>query len=165
MISGPKDSSNVGVKKHLTKSLNQTVQPEEKRKIIGDTFMKVADEALKELKLDPNDTFLAQGDLSCPKCNCSFEVARQLLESGYSLELVYHGEAHVQDQERVIGTLRADNIWFLLIISCNNCWIVISWDKSGFHLCKQRMMQFPNVTTTLHINRQWLLRFCTQNLW
>ena len=30
-----------GVKKQLTKPLNMTVHPEEKRKIIGDTFMKV----------------------------------------------------------------------------------------------------------------------------
>lgn len=61
IIPGRKDQR--GVKKQLTKPLNMTVHPEEKRKIIGDTFMKVADEVIKELKLDVNSTFLAQGTL------------------------------------------------------------------------------------------------------
>lgn len=39
------------------------INPEEKRKIIGDTFVKVANETMKELKLDPDDVFLAQGTL------------------------------------------------------------------------------------------------------
>lgn len=37
--------------------------PEVKRKIIGDVFMKVSDEVIRELNLDPNDVFLAQGTL------------------------------------------------------------------------------------------------------
>lgn len=39
------------------------INPEEKRKIIGDTFVKVANETIKELKIDPDDVFLAQGTL------------------------------------------------------------------------------------------------------
>lgn len=40
-----------------------SINPEEKRKIIGDTFVKVANEILKELKLNPDEVFLAQGTL------------------------------------------------------------------------------------------------------
>ncbi|EDO34799.1 predicted protein [Nematostella vectensis] len=61
VISGRKDQ--IAVKKQLTKTLNQVSDPEEKRKIIGDTFMKVANDVVKELELDPNLTFLAQGTL------------------------------------------------------------------------------------------------------
>jgi len=43
--------------------LHSVVHPEEKRKIIGDTFMKVSDEAMKDLNLDPDTTLFAQGTL------------------------------------------------------------------------------------------------------
>jgi len=50
-------------KRYTTKQLRHTAAPEEKRRIIGDTFMKVAERITKELKLDPETTFLAQGTL------------------------------------------------------------------------------------------------------
>ena len=37
--------------------------PEEKRKIIGDTFMRVAEKAVAQFNLKPEDVFLAQGTL------------------------------------------------------------------------------------------------------
>lgn len=46
-----------------TPLLCMTVNPEEKRKIIGDTFVKVTNEVIKELKLNPEEVFLAQGTL------------------------------------------------------------------------------------------------------
>lgn len=46
-----------------TQMLCFTSSPEEKRKIIGDTFMKVTNELIKELKLNPEDVYLAQGTL------------------------------------------------------------------------------------------------------
>lgn len=39
------------------------INPEEKRKIIGDTFVKVANEIMRELKLNPDEVYLAQGTL------------------------------------------------------------------------------------------------------
>ncbi|XP_028393832.1 GMP synthase [glutamine-hydrolyzing]-like [Dendronephthya gigantea] len=51
------------VKKWYSRTLNNTCEPEEKRKIIGDTFIQVANEAIKDLKLDPKTTMLAQGTL------------------------------------------------------------------------------------------------------
>lgn len=43
--------------------LHSVIAPEEKRKIIGDTFMKVSNSIMEELKLDPETTILAQGTL------------------------------------------------------------------------------------------------------
>ncbi|KAM7439597.1 hypothetical protein ABFA07_011051 [Porites harrisoni] len=61
VISGRKDQP--AVKKQITKTLNVTTNPEEKRKIIGDTFIKIADEVISELNLTEHNTFLAQGTL------------------------------------------------------------------------------------------------------
>ncbi|XP_071945731.1 GMP synthase [glutamine-hydrolyzing]-like [Antedon mediterranea] len=49
--------------RRTTSSLNTTYEPEEKRKIIGDTFMSTAEEICNELNLKPEDTLLAQGTL------------------------------------------------------------------------------------------------------
>ncbi|CAI9733685.1 synthase [glutamine-hydrolyzing]-like [Octopus vulgaris] len=46
-----------------TNSLNNSCNPEEKRNIIGDTFMKIADNTLQEMKLNPEDVILCQGTL------------------------------------------------------------------------------------------------------
>lgn len=47
----------------LTKMLCETTNPEEKRKIIGDVFVRVANEAMAEMGLKPEDVFLGQGTL------------------------------------------------------------------------------------------------------
>lgn len=46
-----------------TAMLSMTIHPEDKRKIIGDVFMKVTDEIIREMKLQPEDVFIAQGTL------------------------------------------------------------------------------------------------------
>lgn len=46
-----------------TPLLCDTINPEEKRKIIGDTFVKVSNEIIRELHLDPTQVVLAQGTL------------------------------------------------------------------------------------------------------
>lgn len=46
-----------------TPLLSMTINPEDKRKIIGDVFMKVSNEVLREMNLRPEDVFLAQGTL------------------------------------------------------------------------------------------------------
>lgn len=43
--------------------LNQVTDPEEKRKIIGDTYIKVAEQAIADLQLNPDEVVLAQGTL------------------------------------------------------------------------------------------------------
>ncbi|MBI4039967.1 glutamine-hydrolyzing GMP synthase [Candidatus Daviesbacteria bacterium] len=46
-----------------TKPLRETVNPEEKRLIIGDQFMKVSQRAIEDLGLNPEEVVLAQGTL------------------------------------------------------------------------------------------------------
>ncbi len=46
-----------------TPLLSMTINPEDKRKIIGDVFMKVSNEVIRELKMRPEEVFLAQGTL------------------------------------------------------------------------------------------------------
>lgn len=48
---------------YRTKRLCDTVHPEEKRTIIGDTFMAVCDKVIKDLQLDMDNLILAQGTL------------------------------------------------------------------------------------------------------
>lgn len=43
--------------------LQDSILPEHKRKIIGDTFMRVADKVIRDLGLNPDDVYLAQGTL------------------------------------------------------------------------------------------------------
>ncbi|XP_071999053.1 GMP synthase [glutamine-hydrolyzing] [Engystomops pustulosus] len=50
-------------RKRISKTLNMTTNPEEKRKIIGDTFVKIANEVIGEMNLNPEEVFLAQGTL------------------------------------------------------------------------------------------------------
>ncbi|XP_060522607.1 GMP synthase [glutamine-hydrolyzing] [Cylas formicarius] len=47
----------------VTKMLCHTTNPEEKRKIIGDIFVKISDEIIADLKLNPEEVFLGQGTL------------------------------------------------------------------------------------------------------
>ena len=51
------------IKGSETLPLNQTYNPEEKRKIIGDTFMRVTEREIRNLNLRPEDMFVAQGTL------------------------------------------------------------------------------------------------------
>jgi len=45
-------------KSYETKRLDQTVDPEEKRKIIGDTFVKIAQEEIEKVGLRADEVFL-----------------------------------------------------------------------------------------------------------
>ncbi|MCK4808157.1 MAG: glutamine-hydrolyzing GMP synthase [Candidatus Aenigmarchaeota archaeon] len=55
--------------------LNEMTDPEQKRKIIGNTFMTVAEDAIRELGLDPEDVYLAQGTLRPDLIESASEVA------------------------------------------------------------------------------------------
>ena len=47
----------------VTPHLKDCIDPEQKRKIIGDTFMRVAERALQEMNIPREDIFLVQGSL------------------------------------------------------------------------------------------------------
>ncbi|CCW66285.1 unnamed protein product [Phytomonas sp. Hart1] len=52
-----------GLSSYMTRKLCETVNPEEKRTIIGDTFMRVCNRVIKEMNLDVEHLMLAQGTL------------------------------------------------------------------------------------------------------
>jgi len=51
---------NKGGEKVKTKKLNETIDPEEKRKIIGDTFMHVAQREITDLGLSIENVYLGK---------------------------------------------------------------------------------------------------------
>ncbi|GIY84794.1 GMP synthase [Caerostris darwini] len=59
----PADRKDPNGRKRDTPLLCMTTDPEEKRKIIGDTFMRVANEIITDLNLRPEETLLGQGTL------------------------------------------------------------------------------------------------------
>ncbi|XP_071052290.1 GMP synthase [glutamine-hydrolyzing] [Onthophagus taurus] len=59
----PIDKTEVNPRTRFTKILSQTADPEEKRKIIGDVFVRISDEFLAEMNIKPEEVFLAQGTL------------------------------------------------------------------------------------------------------
>jgi GMP synthase (glutamine-hydrolysing) len=63
------------VRKVKTKALCQTTDPEEKRSIIGDTFMNVANELITDLNLSADDVFLGQGTLRPDLIESASELA------------------------------------------------------------------------------------------
>ena len=56
-------ATGIGPPFRMTKMLCQTTNPEEKRKIIGDVFVRVANDAMAEMGLKPEEVFLGQGTL------------------------------------------------------------------------------------------------------
>lgn len=76
-----------------------TINPEEKRKIIGDTFLKIANETMKELNLDPKDTFLAQGTLR-PDL---IESASELVSKNADTIKTHHNDTELVRQLRAAG--------------------------------------------------------------
>lgn len=59
----PIDKSESNTRTIITKMLCMTSNPEEKRKIIGDVFVKISDEIIADLNLKADEVFLVQGTL------------------------------------------------------------------------------------------------------
>lgn len=76
-----------------------TIDPEDKRKIIGDTFLKIANETIKELNLDPNDVFVAQGTLR-PDL---IESASELVSKNADTIKTHHNDTDLVRQLRAAG--------------------------------------------------------------
>ncbi|CAD5119709.1 DgyrCDS8299 [Dimorphilus gyrociliatus] len=68
------EDKNTKIKK-TTKPLCLTIDPEEKRKIIGDTFMNIANSLIEDLNLNPKDVYLAQGTLRPDLIESASELA------------------------------------------------------------------------------------------
>ncbi|XP_064197576.1 GMP synthase [glutamine-hydrolyzing]-like [Anguilla rostrata] len=93
-------------RKRISKTLNTTASPEEKRKIIGDTFVKVANEVMEEMDLKPEEVFLAQGTLRPDLIESASHIASGKAE----LIKTHHNDTELvrslRDQGRVIEPLR-----------------------------------------------------------
>lgn len=93
-------------RKKATEILCQTTNPEEKRQIIGDTFVKIADEIVKDLNLKPEDVFLGQGTLR-PDL---IESASKLASTNADAIKTHHNDTdlvrQLRDQGRVVEPLK-----------------------------------------------------------
>uniref|UniRef100_A0A0R3S626 GMP synthase (glutamine-hydrolyzing) n=1 Tax=Elaeophora elaphi TaxID=1147741 RepID=A0A0R3S626_9BILA len=88
----------ISVGGELSVPLMRTVQPEMKRKIIGDTFMRVKDKIMDELNLD-KDVFLAQGTLR-PDL---IESASHLASSHADVIKTHHNDSALVRELRDLG--------------------------------------------------------------
>lgn len=88
------------------KRLDSSVNPEEKRQIIGDTFMTVADEAVAGLNLPVDKVILAQGTLR-PDL---IESASGMVSGKAAVIKTHHNDTHLvrrlRDQGRVVEPLK-----------------------------------------------------------
>lgn len=82
-----------------TKLLCHTINPEEKRKIIGDVFVRVANDVITELNLRPEDVFLAQGTLR-PDL---IESANTLASAKAAVIKTHHNDTELVRQLRAEG--------------------------------------------------------------
>ncbi|KAJ8357824.1 hypothetical protein SKAU_G00206180 [Synaphobranchus kaupii] len=93
-------------RKRISKTLNSTTNPEEKRKIIGDTFVKVANEVIEEMDLKPEEVYLAQGTLR-PDL---IESASHMASGKAEVIKTHHNDTELvrslRDQGRVIEPLK-----------------------------------------------------------
>ena len=89
-----------------TKPLRETVQPEEKRKIIGDTFMVVTQQMCDSKGLKAEDVFLAQGTLR-PDL---IESASALVSTNAECIKTHHNDTQLvrrlRDEGRILEPLR-----------------------------------------------------------
>jgi GMP synthase (glutamine-hydrolysing) len=85
--------------RYTTKPLRETAAPEEKRRIIGDTFMRVSERITKELGLSPDDTYLAQGTLR-PDL---IESASSLVSSNADAIKTHHNDTELVRELRKKG--------------------------------------------------------------
>lgn len=88
-----------GWKVRQTKMLCQTMSPEEKRKIIGDIFVNVANEVIAELNLRPDEVFLGQGTLR-PDL---IESASALASTKAEVIKTHHNDSELVRQLREAG--------------------------------------------------------------
>ena len=88
----------VDAQREFLRALAGVVEPEKKRKIIGDMFIKIVDREIRKLKL-PKDTFLAQGTLR-PDL---IESASSLVSGTANKIKTHHNDSELVRQRRKKG--------------------------------------------------------------
>ena len=87
------------IKGQETDELQQVTAPEQKRKIIGDTFMRVAQETMNNLKLQPDEVYLVQGTLR-PDL---IESASTLVSNSANTIKTHHNDTELVRELRMKG--------------------------------------------------------------
>ncbi|KAF2903167.1 hypothetical protein ILUMI_03025 [Ignelater luminosus] len=95
----PLDKHEPNSRTRVTKMLCMTSDPEEKRKIIGDVFVKITDEIISELNLKPEEVLLAQGTLR-PDL---IESASSLVSTKADTIKTHHNDSELIRKLRVDG--------------------------------------------------------------
>ncbi|ESO10561.1 hypothetical protein HELRODRAFT_185249 [Helobdella robusta] len=93
------NNSSSGCCANRVKLLCQTTDPEEKRRIIGDTFMNVANDLINELNLVPEEVLLAQGTLRPDLIESASELASKKADAIKT----HHNDTHLVRQLRKQG--------------------------------------------------------------
>lgn len=92
-------SADTELKGRRTPQLREVTDPEIKRAIIGDTFMRVMDRVIADLDLDPENTVLAQGTLR-PDL---IESASRLASSNAAVIKTHHNDTELVRKLRQAG--------------------------------------------------------------
>ncbi|XP_014276827.1 GMP synthase [glutamine-hydrolyzing] isoform X1 [Halyomorpha halys] len=95
----PGDRNEPTSRSSVTRMLCMTASPEEKRKIIGDIFVEVANEMIADLKLSVDEVVLAQGTLR-PDL---IESASQLASGKAHAIKTHHNDSHLIRSLREMG--------------------------------------------------------------
>ncbi|KAJ8916112.1 hypothetical protein NQ315_004479 [Exocentrus adspersus] len=102
----PIDKQEGNSRTRITKMLCMTSDPEEKRKIIGDIFVKISDEIVADLNLKAEEVFLGQGTLR-PDL---IESASKIASSKADTIKTHHNDSQLirklRDEGRVVEPLR-----------------------------------------------------------
>ncbi|XP_014252727.1 GMP synthase [glutamine-hydrolyzing] isoform X2 [Cimex lectularius] len=102
----PADKNDPTSRSSVTKMLCMTSSPEEKRKIIGDIFVEVANDIIAEFKLNIDDVYLAQGTLR-PDL---IESASSLVSGKAQTIKTHHNDSHLirnlRERGRVVEPLK-----------------------------------------------------------
>lgn len=95
----PLDKNEPNLRTRITKMLCMISDPEEKRKIIGDVFVKITDEIISELNLKPEEVLLAQGTLR-PDL---IESASTLVSTKADIIKTHHNDSELIRKLRIEG--------------------------------------------------------------
>lgn len=95
----PIDKHDNNTRTKITKMLWMTSDPEEKRRIIGDVFVKVTDEIISDLNLKAEEVFLAQGTLR-PDL---IESASNLASNKADIIKTHHNDSELIRKLRIEG--------------------------------------------------------------
>lgn len=102
----PLDSREPNSRTRVTKMLCMTSSPEEKRKIIGDVFVDIANDVIAQLKLNSDEVVLAQGTLR-PDL---IESASHIVSSKADTIKTHHNDSplirQLREQGRVVEPLK-----------------------------------------------------------